>query len=82
MKVPEDPNLDPILVRELSVGDHFGELALINDAKRSLSVKVKSSDCKVMCLNRSAFDRILGDINKYLKKNYNGEFDNAYQKNS
>jgi CRP-like cAMP-binding protein len=31
-----------LLVRTLGEGEHFGELALINNEKRSLSVRVKS----------------------------------------
>lgn len=34
-----------INVRTLSKGDHFGELALINNDKRSLSVRVTSKEC-------------------------------------
>ena len=67
-----------IVVRELKSGDHFGEIALLNDSKRSLSIRVKSSECKVLCLGSDAFKRILGDINKYLRKNYDGEFDNRF----
>ncbi len=78
LKVPEDPTQELIVVRTLTSGDHFGELALLNDVKRSLSIRVKSLECKVLCLNREGFKRILGDINKYLKKDYNGEFDTKY----
>lgn len=67
-----------IVVRELKAGEHFGELALLNDTKRSLSVRVKSGECKVLCLGSDAFKRILGDINRYLRKNYDGEFDNKF----
>lgn len=78
LKTPKDPKNDLIAVRSLGVGEHFGELSLLNDAKRSLSVRVKTNDCKVLCLNRDAFGRILGDINKYLKRDYNGEFDSKF----
>eukprot|EP00347_Sterkiella_histriomuscorum_P018959 403343503 len=67
-----------IVVRELKQGDHFGELALLNDTKRSLSIRVKSPECKILCLNADSFKRILGDINKYLRRNYDGEFDNRF----
>jgi CRP-like cAMP-binding protein len=50
VKNGEDPNEQDILVRELSRGEHFGELALINDIKRTLSVKVTSDFCKVLSL--------------------------------
>ena len=66
-------------MRYLEVGSHFGELSLINDEKRSLSVRVKSPQCKILALNRDSFDRILGNIHKHLKKDYNGEFDKQYK---
>jgi hypothetical protein len=45
-------------------------------------VRVKSDQCRVLVLGRSVFKRILGDINKYLKKDYDGEFDKQYQQYS
>jgi CRP-like cAMP-binding protein len=65
-----------VLVRELKAGDHFGELALINNEKRSLSIRVNSSKCKLLKLDRETFTRILGSIKDHLKKDYNKEFDN------
>jgi CRP-like cAMP-binding protein len=35
-------NLDKVHVRDLQRGEHFGELALINNVKRTLSVRAKS----------------------------------------
>ena len=49
-------------VRTLSSGEHFGELALINNEKRSLSIRVKSENCKLLKLDRETFQRILGSI--------------------
>ena len=60
-------------VRVLTKEDHFGELALINDAKRSLGVRVKSDECTLLKLDRKTFTRILGDIDKQLKKDYKEE---------
>jgi CRP-like cAMP-binding protein len=58
-------------VRTLKSGDHFGELALINNMKRSLSVKISSEEgCNLLSLDRETFIRILGSINDHLKKNY------------
>lgn len=65
-----------ILVRTLGKGDHFGELALINNVKRSLSIRISSDTAKVLALGREAFNRILGNIKKYLNKDYGGTFDN------
>lgn len=57
-------------VRTIGAGGHFGELALINNAERSLSVRVTSQKCKLLSLDKDTFTRILGDIEKYLKKDY------------
>ena len=70
-----DPSIPKTHVRDLSRGDHFGELALINHGKRTLSVRAKSDAVKLLALARTAFNRILGNIGKYLKKNYDDEFD-------
>jgi CRP-like cAMP-binding protein len=64
-----------LLVRTLGEGEHFGELALINNEKRSLSVRVKSLKCRLLRLDRETFTRILGSIQNYLKKDYNKNFD-------
>lgn len=57
-------------VRILSSGAHFGEIALLRDEKRSLSVRANSEIVQALALNREAFNRILGSIDKYLKKDY------------
>ena len=79
LKNEEDPDLPKVHVRDLNKGDHFGELALINNIKRTLSVRVKSDQCKVLALGRDTFSRILGNINKYLKKDYDGKFDKEFK---
>lgn len=40
-------------------GEFFGELALLNNAPRQATITCES-DCKVISLNRSAFNRLLG----------------------
>ena len=62
-------------VRSLETGSHFGELALINNEKRSLSIRVKSQKCVLLKLDRDTFSRILGSIDMHLMKDYNKEFD-------
>ena len=62
------------MVRTLGAGDHFGELALITNEKRSLSVRAKT-DTKVLKLDRAAFTRILGSIQNKLRKDYDKEFE-------
>jgi len=57
-------------VRVLGKEDHFGEIALINDAKRSLGIRVQSENCKLLKLDRKTFTRILGEISKHLKMDY------------
>ena len=60
-----------IKVRTLGSGDHFGELALLNKQKRSLSIKVSSEQgCKLLKLDKESFERILGSIEMNLKKDY------------
>jgi CRP-like cAMP-binding protein len=66
-------------VRTLESGSHFGELALINNEKRSLSVRAKSK-CKLLRLDREAFTRILGSIEKNLAKDYGNEWQQRLQK--
>ena len=66
-------------VRTLGAGEHFGELALINNEKRSLSVRVKSEQVSLLRLDRDAFTRILGSIEKHLMKDYNRDFDDKLQ---
>jgi cAMP-dependent protein kinase regulator len=59
-----------LVVRSLDKGEHFGEIALIKNENRSLSVRATSDKVKVLALNRLSFNRILGSIEKYLKKDY------------
>ena len=54
----------------LGHGNHFGEIALINGVKRTLSVRVTSERAKLLLLQRDAFTRILGNIRGYLKEDY------------
>lgn len=64
-----------MLVRTLKTGEHFGELALINNEKRSLSIRASSENCKLLKLDRETFTRILGSIKDHLQKDYDKEFD-------
>jgi cAMP-dependent protein kinase regulator len=80
LKNEEDPSLPKIHVRDLQKGEHFGELALINNGKRTLSVVVKSDHCKLLALGRDTFSRILGNISRFLKKDYDGKFDKEFEK--
>ena len=48
------------VIRRLSSGEHFGELSLINDEVRTLTVRCCTEKAKLVVLDRSAFNRILG----------------------
>ena len=58
------------VIRKLTSGDHFGELALINNEKRTLTVKCGSHKAKLLALDRDSFTRILGSIEQYLHLDY------------
>lgn len=62
-----------VRVRTLHKEEHFGELALINNNNRSLSVRA-TTNCKLLMLDREAFTRILGSIENSLAKDYDNEF--------
>lgn len=64
-----------VVVRTLTAGEHFGEIALIRHEPRSLTVRAKE-DCKLLKLDKETFTRILGTIEKHLKLDYGKEFDN------
>ena len=49
-------------------GDYFGELALLKDEPRAANVFAKS-DIKFIYLDRKSFKRLLGPLNKILKRN-------------
>jgi len=57
-------------IRVLGTGAHFGEIALINGVKRTLSVRVSSERAKLILLTRDAFTRILGSIKGFLKEDW------------
>jgi len=58
------------VIRKLTSGDHFGELALINNERRTLTVKCGSLKAKLLTLDRDTFTRILGSIEQYLHLDY------------
>lgn len=62
-----------VFVRTLQSGQHFGELALLNNMARSLSIRAKTA-CRLLKLDREAFTRILGSIEGHLAKDYGNEF--------
>lgn len=56
------------VVMKYQPGDYFGELALLRDEPRAANVFAKS-DCKCIYLDRKSFKRLLGPLNKILKRN-------------
>lgn len=52
------------------MGSHFGEIALLKNVKRTLSVRATSDNLKLLVLSKEAFERILGSIRAYLKEDY------------
>ena len=57
------------VIRELGPGEHFGEVALVKNTKRSLSVRVRG-ETQLLTLSKDAFNRILGNIKHLLKCDY------------
>lgn len=55
------------VVQELSKGDYFGEVALLNDMPRQATVTA-TSKLKVATLGRSGFQRLLGPVVDILKR--------------
>lgn len=49
-------------------GDYFGELALLRGEPRAANV-IAEEDCKVICLDRRSFKRLLGPLDKILQRN-------------
>ena len=53
---------------EYNPGDYFGELALLKGEPRAANV-IASADCKLVCLDRKSFKRLLGPLDTILQRN-------------
>jgi len=56
------------VVMKYEKSKYFGELALIKNEPRAATITAKS-DCRLLCLDRLAFKRLLGPIENLLKRN-------------
>lgn len=63
-------NSDGEQVRVLNSGESFGEIAIIRNVKRTLTVKVLSDSCKLLVMSRDSFTRVLGSIEDKLPMDY------------
>ena len=63
-----NPGEEPVVVKEYSVGDYFGELALLRGEPRAASVvAVGALSCET--LDRHSFKRLLGPLEDILRRN-------------
>ncbi|EUB62717.1 cGMP-dependent protein kinase 2 [Echinococcus granulosus] len=66
-KVPGEPPQD---IRFLGAGDWFGERALYTRDKRSANVVAMPPGVHVLCLDRSNFIHLIGDLNEIKSREY------------
>ena len=64
-----EPGKPDTVIKEYSVGDYFGERALIKGEPRACNIIACSDTVKVISLDRTSFKRLLGPIEELLKRN-------------
>jgi len=64
-----EPGKPDTVIKEYSVGDYFGERALIKGEPRACNIIAISENVKVISLDRISFKRLLGPIEEILKRN-------------
>ena len=64
------------IVKEYSMGDHFGEMALLRNEPRTTNL-VAETDCVILSIDRKAFKRLLGPIETILLKNMKKDIPHA-----
>ena len=60
------------MIRNLGKGSHFGEIALLNDMSRTMTVKA-TTDVRVLCIDKASFVKVAGPLRKNLKFDYERE---------
>lgn len=58
---------EPTILMEYAPGTYFGELALLYNETRKCNV-VAQGACTTAALDKSAFNRLLGPLSKYLER--------------
>eukprot|EP00924_Labyrinthula_sp_SR-Ha-C_P014041 maker-scaffold_56-snap-gene-0.0-mRNA-1 protein AED:0.13 eAED:0.13 QI:84/1/0.66/1/1/1/3/69/408 len=56
-------------IGELKEGQYFGEIALLTKKPRQATISAKTDDVTLLCVDRKAFQRVLGPLSDILKRN-------------
>jgi len=64
-----EPGKPDTVIKEYTIGDYFGERALIKGEPRACNIIASSDTVKVISLDRISFKRLLGPIEEILKRN-------------
>ena len=64
-----EPGKPATLVKNYQPGDYFGERALLMDQPRAANIIAESEQVCVVSLDRAAFKRLLGPLEKILARN-------------
>jgi cAMP-dependent protein kinase regulator len=62
---------DTMRVKDYKAGDYFGELALLKNQPRAASVVVSSDSARVLSMNRTSFNKMLGPLTQLLSSRVN-----------
>lgn len=63
-------SIDATAMRHYTMGDYFGERALLKNEPRAADI-IALSDCRVMTMDRQCFERICGPLDKPLTERMN-----------
>ena len=67
-------NKEGLSLKSYKAGDYFGEIALLKNMPRAANVSAKSTELRVLGLERSCFKRLLGPLEDILKRNMDNYF--------